>query len=130
MARKSKHKYPRRPMNDGDQWIDGYHHQKPRQSRGQPFLNIVRGTGNNRGINTGVDHVTRWKPISDDTLVELCLKGALTLAQLEAQLKRGGLHRDDFRSEFLDGLKDGTISGDIPNPVELFNIYRPALLVQ
>ena len=126
-----KRKYPRRPWNDGDHWQQGWFHTKGRQSRGQPTLNVVHS---DIPIDTHVRHMghdkaTEWSKLSPDTVIEMCIKGALSLEQVEACIKNGTFtDRVEFRVEFLQAIKEATIAGLIDDPVALFNKYRPALV--
>lgn len=129
MRRKSK--YPRRPWNDGDHYIQGWYHTKGRQSRGQPTKHVVHS---DTPVDTNTrcmshNHATEWQKLSPDTVIEMCVKGALTLTQVESYIKNGTFaDRVEFRVEFLQAIKDAAIAGTVSDPVALFNKYRPALV--
>lgn len=121
--------YTRRPINDGDRWIQGYHYTKPRQSRGNPLASVVRYSGGKPLIrNLGPNNTTEWKPLSPSTIIEMCLKGSLTVRQVETFIARGVYDRTEFRVDFIAALKEATISGELGDPVGLLQKYQEALL--
>ena len=126
-----KQKYPKRPYHDGDHYVGGWFHIKGRQSRGQPTQCVIKC---NTHTDTHIRHMahdktTEWRKLSPDTVIEMCVKGALTLEQVQSYISNGTfLDRTEFRTEFLQAIKDAAIAGTVTDPVALFNKYRPALI--
>ena len=128
-----KHKYPKRPWNDGDRWIDGVRHAKPRQTRGLPLApgNIHRGpTSSGRGINTGIDHVTRWKPISARTIVELAVKDSVTPEEVAKWIRQERITQEKFRQGFCDDIQEAVDNRIISEEraIEIFQRFRPVMV--
>lgn len=124
MAR--KHKYPRRPWNDGDHWIDGVYHARGRQKRSTPRPTHTHTQASK--VNTGVDHVSKWRTLSKDSVMELALRGVLSPEWVERYIKRGVWERSEFRQEFLKGVKEMSEAGECTDAMGLFNRYRVCLL--
>jgi hypothetical protein len=125
-------KYPRRPWNDGDRWIDGVRHAKPRQRRGQPLdrSNIRRGEQPGGALhNMGVNHTTEWRPISAATIIELAVRNVVSPAEVEGWIKKGRIERDKFRQGFCDGIMEACDDGLVAEPkaIEIVQRFRKVM---